>query len=241
MPNTQIAMTMKRTLPEYLAHSGVQDRALRYTWDDINPSAAYEPLDDALLDRLSRISQRANVAFAIACAEWVVHRLGAVAQDSTPSEYLEAAWAGIVDAAYTLYYEPDLSEWEGPARMPLAVAMILVADCLVRMEDDDHPEFNSASLAGLAEHLLADAAPFRAWRETILTRLELLYPLESKDTRGSIVPREALDPDYDFRPEEAPKLITKFLQGLDFKRNAFLRTPQMMQKIGFEGVPYSLP
>lgn len=231
---------MTRPLPGYLVRSGVQDRNLRYTWDDINYSAAYEPLDEALLERLGRISQRALVAFSIACAEWIVYRLGAVVDDPTPPEYLEAAWAGVVDAAYTLYFEPDLSEWEGPARGPIAAAMMLVVDALVRMEDDDHPEYNAASLSGLAEHLLSDPAPFRAWREQVLARLQEHHPLDSKDTRGSLVAREELDPGFDFRPELTPALISRFLQGLDYKKNAFLRMPEQMSKIGFEGIPYAL-
>ncbi len=55
------------------------------------------------------------------------------------------------------------------------------------------------------------------------------------------MPREALDPDFDFKPEMAPALFGAFLKRLDYKANPFLRTPEEMRKLFFEGVPYELP
>ncbi|WP_147445087.1 hypothetical protein [Corallococcus sp. CA053C] len=53
--------------------------------------------------------------------------------------------------------------------------------------------------------------------------------------------REALDPDFDFRPEMAPTLIGAFLGNLNYEANPFLRTPEEMRKLFFEGIPYELP
>ena len=231
---------MALPLPNHLRRANIQDSSLRYTWDDVKYQTAYYPLDDDFLSRMARISQRANVAFAIACAEWIVHRLGKVSKDPMPAEYLEAAWAAVVDACYTRYHETDEDEWSGPIRKPLAVAVMLVVDSIIRMEDDDLPEVDAVSLSNLAEHLLPDSTLFRDWRERVLARLERLYPRNPLDTRGVPVPREALDPDFDFRPEMAPELLRHFLRSSNHQSNAFLRSPEEMKAIGFEGTPYDL-
>ncbi|MBZ4418139.1 hypothetical protein [Myxococcus sp. RHSTA-1-4] len=233
---------MTLPVPAYLERSGVQDRNLRFSWDDNRYERAYTPLDKAARARLERLSQRAILAFAIACAEWLFHRFRPVSIPAFLDDYIEAAWAAVVDARYANYYlEPRGDEWQGPDRKPLAVALMLLVDTIVRVENDDHPDIGALSLANLAAHVMTDPKPFQEWRERVMSRLERLYPLNPRDTRGEPVPREALDPDFDLQPEMAPVLVGSFLGRLDPKANPFLRTPEEMRNLFFEGVPYKLP
>jgi len=233
---------MTLPLPAYLERAKVQDRNLRFAWDDHRYELAYTPLDKAARARMERLSQRAILAFAVSCAEWIFYRFRPVSFPPFLDDYIEAAWAAVIDARYANYYlEPRGEEWQGPDRKPLAVALMLLVDTIVRVENDDHPDIGALSLANLAAHVMTDPTPFHDWRERIVTRLERLYPLNPRDTRGEPVPREALDPDFDFRPEMAPALIGAFLQRLDYKTNPFLRSPGDMRKLYFDGVPYELP
>jgi hypothetical protein len=228
--------------PAYLQRAGIQDQSLRFRWDDQAYERAYEPLDKDVLARMASLSQRANLAFAIACAEWIFHRFKPVSDAPLLEDYIEAAWAAVVDARYANYYlEPRGDDWQGPDRKPLAVTLMLLVDSIVRVENDDHPHIGAVSLANLAEHVMTNPRPFQEWRERVIPRLEQLYPLNPRDTRGEPVPREALDPDLDFQPEQAPALIGGFLRRLDFNANSFLRSPADMRRLYFEGTPYELP
>ncbi|QRK06748.1 hypothetical protein JQX13_42880 [Archangium violaceum] len=225
-----------------MQRAGIQDRTLRFRWDDQQYEKVYTPLDRAARARLEKLSQRAILALAISCAEWIFHRFKLVSEAPLLDDYAEAAWAVVVDARYANYYlEPGGEEWQGPDRKPLAVAVMLLVDTIVRVENDDHPDIGALSLASLAAHVLTDPTPFHEWHERIVARLERLYPLNPQDTRGEPVPREALDPDFDFRLEMAPALIGAFLKKLDYKANPFLRSPSDMRKLYFDGVPYELP
>jgi len=228
--------------PTYLERAKVQDRNLRFTWDDNRYERAYTPLDKTDRARMERLSQRAILAFAVSCAEWIFHRFRPVSIPPFLDDCIEAAWAAVVDARYANYYlEPRGDEWQGPDRKPIAVALMLLVDTIVRVENDDHPDIGALSLANLAAHVMTVPTPFQEWRGRVMTRLERLFPLNSRDTRGEPVPREVLDPDFAFQPEMAPTLIGAFLRRLDYKANPFLRTPEEMRKLFFEGVPYELP
>jgi hypothetical protein len=224
--------------PGYLLRSGIQDTTLRYTWDDWHTERAYEPLDDELLARMAGVSYRANIALTVACAEWITYRFGVLSDDPTPAQYAEAAWAAIVDWRYTAYYEPPIPEWSGPIRRPLALAMMMMVDVINRTDQDDMPEIDSASISNLTEHVLTDPTPFRTWRERIVARLESLYPRDEDHPEGPVVPRQALDPDFDFHPDQTPELIRRFLAGISPTANSFLSPPDAMRVMGFHGTPY---
>ena len=57
---------------------------------------------------------------------------------------------------------------------------------------------------------------------------------------GQALPREALDPDADYQPEQREKLLARFVEGLDWKKSPFLRSPDKMKKLGFKRTPYKL-
>jgi len=61
-----------------------------------------------------------------------------------------------------------------------------------------------------------------------------------EERRGPFVAREALDPDFDYKPEVARKLMADFLRGVDYTKNPYLRSPKDMLEDGFEGTPYTL-
>ena len=74
---------------------------LRYTWDDWELEQFESPIDEDLLAGLSGLSQRADVAWWIACAEWVCWRLAPhLGGDQLPFQRLDAAWAQVVDPQY---------------------------------------------------------------------------------------------------------------------------------------------
>ena len=88
-------MTYK--IPEYIERSKIQDNNVLYKWDDWNWEQAEEPIDDVLSARLEGISARANIAFTISGLEWITFRFSKLFNDPKPFQFIEAAWAQIID------------------------------------------------------------------------------------------------------------------------------------------------
>jgi hypothetical protein len=226
-------------VPAYIAASNCQQGPLRYTWDDWELDKFESPVDESLQTQLSGLSQRANVAWCIACAEWICYRLAPyLGGDLLPLQRLEGAWAQVVDARYSYSLVAEPQDWAGPIKRPVLRALELVDFAVDAMTKDDDPASVGAAIARLAEHLLADPAPFRRWQLCALARLQALYSLDSDDGLGEVVPREALDPGREFDPRQTQALINDFLAGLSRGDNPFMLSESEMLSRGFEGEPY---
>jgi hypothetical protein len=193
---------------------------------------------DELLARLSALSLRANIAFANGVCEWIIHRFDGLSKDSVPHDQIEAAWAGVIDSAYAVYWEPPQEDWPGPIRRPLFLAMVFMLEAKIDAYQYADPARSGHRAVMIAERVLTDPMPFRAWREQALARLERFYPLDEEDALGDVIPRQALDPDFAFRPEMTEELIQQFLSGLDPAQNTRLLAGEEMLEAGFRGVPY---
>ena len=232
---------MPLSIPEYLRTANIQDVEIRYLWDDWNVEQAEEPVDTEFLERLTGISQRATIALTIATAEWIVYRFGALCDDPRLLQYLEAAWAQVVHrlhAARTWEDSVAQVDWSGPIKGPLGVAMIRVMYAIQETEVDGNPELFTAWIAKLAPYLMTNPVPYRHWLKRVLERLRALYPRDPDESLGEVVPREALDPGFDFRLDQTEALVNRFLTGLDFESNPFLSSPSWMLAKGFQGTPY---
>jgi hypothetical protein len=230
------------SVPDYVRAANIQDPVVRFTWDDWDMRGLELPVDADLSARLRRISQRADVAFALATAEWIVHRFSLFGNDLVAWQFLEAAWAQVVHWRYrSLNWDGDVNprEWSGPVRMPVWRALTLTEFSISEAEQDGSPFIGAGLIASLATHVLADPTPYLEWRDRIMRRLETAYALDGAETLGEVVPREALDPDFDFNPAHTESLVNRFLGGLDYRTNAFLNAPENMLIQGFKGTPYT--
>lgn len=226
-------------VPSYIANAKVADNVLRYAWDDWNLKPYYGDLsDEDLYDEFSGLSYRAAVALTIACAEWVVHRYAFVSDDPVPLQYIEAAWAAVVDENYLSPWQPPDEDWMGPIRGPLSVALLIIREAIGTAVHEDEQAIPIIYIGNLAEHVLPDASAFLEWRDNILDRLLLLYPLDDEETLGEVVPREAMDPDYPFAVEQTEGLVEQFLTQIDYRTNPLLASPHAMIEAGSETTPY---
>jgi hypothetical protein len=226
---------------DYIERSKIRDTTIRYRWDDWDVEQAEQPVSKKLAKQLKKLSERANIAFAVATTEWIVYRLEWVLDDPMPFDYLEAAWAQIVDFRYSFVWWDPLHdhEWTGPVKGPIREAIAWVMEIIRVVEEDrEHPARMCASLSRLAEYVMTDAAPYRAWRDRVIKRLEQYYPLDRSEPLGDVVPREALDPDFAFRPNQTEALVNQFLSRLNPKDHEFLNSHDDLLKEGFEGTPY---
>jgi hypothetical protein len=230
---------MALSTPKHIRDANVDDQVVKFIWDDWDLIRIFESGDDEFHKRMAQISYRGNIAFTIATGEWIVHRFDSVSEDPIPLEHMEAAWAALVDPWYAIWWQPPDEEWLGPIRGPLSLAIIFTLQARAYADEGGDVAGNSFKANNVAEHVLTVSDPFREWRERVVNRLELLYPFNEHDPLGEVVPREALNPDFEFRPELTERLVNHYLRNLEPRKNQFLRTAQEMLECGFKGVPYS--
>jgi len=221
--------------------ANIQDRVIRYRWDDWDIERAEEPIDREFYKRLQSLSQRANVALTIATAEWIVQRFAQIADVTLSLQYVEAAWVQVVDFRYgTVPWDDYTNEhaWSGPVFRPIWTAMYRIQFALEVAKDDEEPELRAAWVTNLASYVLTDPTPYRIWLEAVMVRLESLYPRDPSETLGEVVPRVALDPEQSFTIEMTEPLINRFLADIDIRTNPFLASPESLVTNGFDGTPY---
>lgn len=230
---------MALIIPPYIQASGIDSPFVRYKWDDWNVPETYTTIaDEGFYEHTKVLSHRAALALAIASAEWVLYRFDKLCQDRLPYLYIEAAWASVVDAHYLIRWEPAAKDWAGPVRGPIAAAIVIVQHAVTTAVYEDAQGIPLSYISNLVTYVLPDPAPFLNWRDRMTVRLERLYPFDPKETLGEVVPREALDPDFNFDPALTESLINRFLQSLDPQTNPFLFKGHVMLEQKFEGQPY---
>jgi hypothetical protein len=231
-------------IPEYMARLEIADEPVGYRWNDADPGSIHRQ-DERLATIIARTTDRGVVALSCGLAEWIAWRLHKKVNVLVLLNQIEAVWAGIIDWRYLgplhrTGLAPKRREWQGPVRGPVYSTFELLADVVWRARKPSYSAEASSCLSALAAHVVPDSKPFLEWRKQIIRRLSSVYPFEARNRVGAAVPREALDPDFDFEPNLTEPLLARFLQSLDYKQNPFLRSPQEMIADGFEGTPYHL-
>lgn len=212
---------MSLSPPPYIPYAPISGAPVTYRWSDYDPYSVIPEVDDAVMDCLDRVSNRANTAFTLGCAEWVIFRLNRIDPDSEPTEALEAYWLWAMDADPGISVLLDDQGWAGPVRGPIHLALLCVSNS-INMSEDGLATNHAAIAAGVALLVLPDPQSFLDWQGKALTRLEALYPRDLESPDGHGVPREALDPAVDVTPDNEAALIRAYVESLDRRANRFL-------------------
>jgi hypothetical protein len=217
---------MSLTVPSYIPLDSIRKAPLNHKWDDWDPYALLGEQDVETLTHLRKSSDRAQIAYAIACAEWVIWRFVDLSPDGRPYALLESAWAG--EMSLELVAPPQLleDEWKGPIRGPIDLALVTIINTFYSTEDragDQDAAFSEL----IALHVLADKGYFLEWKIRVLERLENLFPRTIRDPEGVPVPREAMDPNINISGQLRQELVTKFLSELDYDSNPFLKSARI--------------
>ncbi len=232
--------------------AGVDTLELEYEWNDWNVHPHFRPGDAELMDRALGLSHRARIALSVAIGEWIVHRFSHLADPHYRlcRDYIEALWAWNIDWRYAIPFHPQDREWQGPVLGPLELVLVISNDAFERVEEQGESEHCPAWMSQLAEHVLPDAGPYRAWLEEVLARLEQHFAWEydpddfflENDFRGPPVPRELFDTSQPFDPARSERLLGELLLRLEGTPNPFLRPADELDELYDEGgAPYRWP
>ena len=96
-------------------------------------------------------------------------------------------------------------------------------------------------------HVLPETELFQQWLNIVVNRLVKFHPAPEDDPfedlfdneheeerRGPLIAREALDPSFDYHPDQASELLDNFLRNVDHTANPFLRSPEELMELGIE-------
>ena len=244
---------MAYVLPQYIIDAGVDSSVVDYVWDDTRTSSDFEYDCGDLIERLKSVSLRGNIALGIGIYEWIIGRYQFLSDDPIPFQLAESAWCANIKKEYGEYIELNRGSYTGPVRSPLwgAVTWLLP---MVYFSDEEEYEWQSGIdyLVRLAMHVLPEPEIFERWLGAVADRLIDMYPAPEDDPfedlfgneheeerRGPLVAREALDPSFDYSPEQVPALLDRFLRGVDHASNPFLRSPEELIEAGIEH-PYQI-
>jgi hypothetical protein len=232
---------MVLSIPKYIEEAGVIGAPLTYKWEDDNHRNYWAPGVPALEYKIGKCAGRAVVTLSAGIAEWVAWRLSEFLEDNTLFDCIEAVYASVIDWRYFNPPSQPIKWGKGPVRGPADVTRYLLVKAVDEASGDEDVAERAVALAKLVEHVLPDSVKsFRKWRNEAIARLRKIEPLDLDEPDGNPVPREVLDPNFEFKPEESAKLLAKFLKSLDYRKNAYLSSPEKMLKAGFKGTPYQL-
>lgn len=212
---------MTMTFPHYI-RAGVDPQApITFDWDEETTNVFLE--DARLAKRVGVGTARGIAALSIGITEWIVYRFSALSNDPMPPVYLEAAWVGLINWDYmNVKHGAKIKDWTGPIRRPLFLAIRTLKENLSMASRGAFPAEETVYLVFLARHVLTDSKPFLKWLDFALTRMAMHF---AGDDMGTPVPREALDPDFDFKPEQAGELLARYLRTVSASSNPYLTLP----------------
>jgi len=223
--------------PRYIADADIAVPALNFTWVTSDIRSYYLDIDEALFDRLNKLSDTGCMGLTLAIAEWIVHRFDGQNDDPIPLQFVEAGWASLVYPAYCVYTELPDDDWRGPVREPLNMTVTIVNDGIFCRDENPDPAVHPGWLRNLARRVLDDTTAFDAWFEACVERLETVAPAVKRERGmfddmamwdGAPLPRQAFDPAFPYKPEDGPGLVDEFLKSLDPDGNEFLRSVDEM-------------
>src|SRR6266446_5117909 len=157
--------------PPYIPLALLKKMPVVHRWDDWDPYSLLGTQDEETQTRLRRVSDRAQIAYAIACAEWVVYRFQDLCDDTRPYGFLEASWASEMSSEFVTPPQLVADEWRGPIRGPIDLALVTIINTFYTTEDGAG-HVDAAFAERIPLHVLTDHTPFLRWRERILVRLE---------------------------------------------------------------------
>jgi hypothetical protein len=207
--------------PKYLPLASIRRIPPMHQWNDWDPYALLGEQDVNTIAQLSTLSDRAQIAFSIACAEWVIWRFVDFFEDNRPYDLLEVAWAG--EMSQELVAPPQLNEkeWKGLIRGPIDLSLVTILNTFYSTEDAAG-KMDSAFAELIVLHVFPEHDYFIKWRDQTLLRLFELFGRTDSDPVGKPVPREAMDPEVSLSKKLCEDLAKQFLSDLDYQANPFL-------------------
>jgi hypothetical protein len=209
------------TRSPFIPETAIYTTPPTYAWDEYDPYSVLADRDRTTEGSLEKLTDRAQVAYALGCAEWVVFTLLPLIEDDRPLQLLEAFWAFQMSDYYALPDELIEEEWQGPIRGPIDLSLVTVRNTVI-LAEEGNSQIHAAFSELIPLYVLCDPAPFFTWRTHAL---EILQRFASNATtqRGDPIPRELIMNLPGMQPQlPAGEWMNRFLASVDPAQNPFL-------------------
>jgi len=254
-------MTEIEFIPEAVAGAPIE-----FPWKGASYHYGPADLSGPLLDHVADKTTCGTICLCAGITLWAVRRLHGHTDTSCGENLTEAMFAYQIDWRYV--DREAIPAGPVPEEPPPLSAIMAVQSFARRSINHKRywnhyyqpieEAFHAAHIVG---HIMPDAykKSFPKWLKAISARLDAVAAkpdepkrnkseFESLDEyndwvathRGVALPPEILDPDFDYQEDRREEFVAQFLQELDQKTNRYLRTPEAMLELGFEGTPYEL-
>lgn len=250
--------------PVYIQSSGLLDAPPDFPWK--GKAQHFGPTQGTKVHTaLEKVATCGLTTLTALSAEWLLYRLRPSIELDRYLHYIDATLAWEIDGRYR-----DQSSLQGaipkdtPVNQALGDGIWMVrrtTEDKYQTERPDSDIYSAASLVSIIKQVLPTKPKkaFTEWFQWAAQRATELDPeprgRKPKYTEfdtleefyrtvrpyfGKPLPREALDPDSGYKPEERQARLAALLQRLDHRKNPFLRSPEQMKALGFAGTPYRL-
>ncbi|QQZ41620.1 hypothetical protein IF690_27150 [Pseudomonas sp. SK3(2021)] len=238
---------------------------IQFVWKGANchcgPLEAVTPL----LRRLDDTTICGQLTLCTGLLTWAAWRfMGCTDQAGPCLELAEAAFAYQVDWRYT---DRSAGTVHTPPNTPPALSSLMeVAVYMWQSLNKDEfwdnyytPLMQTFHAAHVVQHVMpkAERRTFVHWFDQVIKRVQChakapddpfrtesdfdsteAWKAYAARQRGLALPPEIINPQVDYRAEDREQLVARFIANLDWTKNRYLRSPDAMRALGFEGEPY---
>ncbi len=233
---------MNRRPPPHIAEAGVPSTRPDYLWTHQTSEEVlfHQP---RIAHRIGEMSARAALAFSLGALEWTLWRLREGLPDDRTFQFLDAAWAGLVDWRYLDAFIdfPWEETFDREIAGPLAASFFCLEEAFADARDDKPFIHHPVSISEVALRVCGVPDAFKAWRRVTIDRLIERDPKDYSARLGHELPRDIVDPAYASSGPRDDERIAAYLASLDWQANPYLGKPEEMKADGFEGEPYRWP
>ncbi|GAA3952124.1 hypothetical protein GO495_12355 [Chitinophaga oryziterrae] len=233
-------MELNRMPPPHIAAADLPQTPVSYRWDNTTEEEMMF-FQMNIAHRIAEMSDRAALAFSLGALEWTLWRLRPELPGDDMFQFLDAAWAALIDWRYLKSFDlPDWEEdFEQPVGRPLCLSFEVLQSSFAEARNGKPFMHNPVIISKVALYVCGRPDVFKMWRRSIIRRLTGMYPIDRTAPAGRPMPRSLLHPGYVPSPAVDNKHIADYLSGLNWQTNPFLRSPDEMLEKGFEGMPYT--
>ncbi|SEL89445.1 hypothetical protein SAMN05216359_12226 [Roseateles sp. YR242] len=233
---------MNHRPPPHIVEAGVVFTKPEYHWDnETDDEVLFQ--QPRIANRIGDMSNRAALAFSLGAIEWTFYRLHKMLPDDSVFQFLDAAWAGIVDWRYLDAFidRPWEEDYDRNIGSPLAASVYFLEEAFSHARNTKPFIHQPVTISEVALRVCGAPDAFKSWRRQTIERLIELCPKDRSARMGRPLPREIVNPGYISTPTQDDENIAAYLASLDWKNNPYLGKPEEMKAAGFEGEPYCWP
>ncbi len=257
---------MKIVIPRYIDKAGIAGAPLDFVWRGAQAHIGPVETVNKLFDLIGYKTTCGMLTQAAGIISWGAWRLEGHTDVSVLLQMVEASFAFQV---HPYYVDLEGAPTRKPKDRPPAESAAAKLQALLwgGLDADEYwqsyyqPHDSAFHSAYIVRHIMPKNKKqvFSDWLEGMLGRIKKVAPkpdeprVEDPDALspkeraayyarhwGQPLPTQILDLELDYQSSKREELVDRFLRELRWKDNPFLRSPEAMKALGFEGKPYQL-